>query len=154
MVLDIHELTVVTDLFVICSGDNERLLRAISRDVLEAADKAGIDPRRSEGAPESGWILIDFDAERVVTGIAIANGYQKNTAVFRDNYRVRRLRLVSSNGESAIVNLADQEGSQRIALDRPLRGEWLQIVIEGVYSGAREPDLAISELRVISQPAH
>ena len=45
MVLDIHELTVVTDLFVICSGDNERLLRAISRDVLEAADKAGIDPR-------------------------------------------------------------------------------------------------------------
>jgi ribosome-associated protein len=60
VVLDIHELTVVTDLFVICSGDNERLLRAISRDVLEAADKAGIDPRRSEGTAESGWILIDF----------------------------------------------------------------------------------------------
>jgi hypothetical protein len=112
---------------------------------------AWVKARRQQG---DGWVLIDFDAERVVTGIAIANGYQKNTAVFRDNYRVRRLRLVSSNGESAIVNLADQEGSQRIALDRPLRGEWLQIVIEGVYSGAREPDLAISELRVISQPAH
>ena len=41
----------------------------------------------------------------------------------------------------------------RHSLDRPLRGEWVQIVIEGVYSGAREPDLAISELRVISQPA-
>ena len=53
----------------------------------------------------------------------------------------------------AIVNVADQESSQRITLEHPLRGEWLQIVIEGVYSGAREPDLAISELRVISQPA-
>ncbi len=60
VVLDIHELTIVTDLFVICSGDNERLLRAISRDVLEAADKVGIDPRRTEGSAEAGWILIDF----------------------------------------------------------------------------------------------
>ena len=60
VVLDIHELTIVTDLFVICSGDNERLLRAITRDVLEAADKVGVDPRRTEGSAEAGWILIDF----------------------------------------------------------------------------------------------
>jgi hypothetical protein len=52
------------------------------------------------------------------------------------------------------VNVADQEGPQRISLDRPIRAEWLQIVIEDVYPGAREPDLAISELRVISQAAH
>ncbi len=60
VVLDIHELTIVTDLFVICSGDNERLLRAITRDVLEAADKVGVDPRRTEGSAEAGWILIDY----------------------------------------------------------------------------------------------
>ena len=60
VVLDIHELTIVTDLFVICSGDNERLLRAITRDVLEAADKVGVDPRRTEGSAEAGWVLIDF----------------------------------------------------------------------------------------------
>ena len=60
VVLDIHELTIVTDLFVICSGDNERLLRAIARDVLEAADKVGVDPRRTEGTAEAGWILVDF----------------------------------------------------------------------------------------------
>jgi ribosome-associated protein len=60
VVLDIHELTIVTDLFVICSGDNERLLRAIARDVLGAADKVGVDPRRTEGTAEAGWILIDF----------------------------------------------------------------------------------------------
>lgn len=60
VVLDIHELTVVADLFVICSGDNERQLRAISRTILEETDKIPLDPRRSEGSPESGWMLIDF----------------------------------------------------------------------------------------------
>ena len=103
--------------------------------------------------PGDAWILIDFDAERLVTAVAIANGYQKNPAVFRDNYRVRRLRLVSSSGESASIEVADRDGSQRIPLDRPIRGEWVQVVIEDLYPGMREPDVAISELRVISQPA-
>lgn len=50
----------VADLFVICTGDNERQLRAIGRTILEAADKVDLDPRRSEGSAESGWLLIDF----------------------------------------------------------------------------------------------
>ena len=59
-VLDIHDFTVVADLFVICTGDNERQLRAINRTILEAADTIDLDPRRSEGSAESGWLLIDF----------------------------------------------------------------------------------------------
>ena len=59
-VLDIHNLTVIADLFVICSGDNDRLLRAISRQVTEATDKIDRDPRRVEGSAESGWILLDY----------------------------------------------------------------------------------------------
>ena len=60
VVLDIHDLTVIADLFVICSGDNERQLRAISRQVLEATDKLGLDPRRNEGVAETGWMLLDY----------------------------------------------------------------------------------------------
>jgi ribosome-associated protein len=60
VVLDIHDLTVIADLFVICSGDNERQLRAISRQVLEATDKLGLDPRRTEGVAETGWMLLDY----------------------------------------------------------------------------------------------
>jgi len=60
VVLDIHNLTIIADLFVICTGDNERMLRAISRQVSEATDKVGVDPRRTEGVPEAGWILIDY----------------------------------------------------------------------------------------------
>lgn len=60
VVLDIHDLTVVADLFVIASADNERMLRAIARDVAEAAKLGGLDARRTEGAAESGWVLLDF----------------------------------------------------------------------------------------------
>lgn len=60
VVLDIHDLTVIADLFVICSADNERLMRAISRQIQEATDKIDLDPRRVEGSAESGWILLDY----------------------------------------------------------------------------------------------
>lgn len=60
VVLDIRELTVVADLFVIATADNDRMLRAITRDVTETAKRSGVDPRRTEGAAESGWVLLDF----------------------------------------------------------------------------------------------
>jgi ribosome-associated protein len=60
MVLDIHNLTVIADLFVICTADNDRQLRAISRQTQDATDKVDIDPRRIEGTPESGWLLLDY----------------------------------------------------------------------------------------------
>jgi len=60
VVLDIHALTVIADLFVICTADNERQLRAIGRQVQEATDKIDVDPRRVEGTAESGWLLLDY----------------------------------------------------------------------------------------------
>jgi len=60
-VIDIHELSTIADFFVICSGENERQLRAISRMVLDDLGEQGIDPVRVEGEPVSGWILMDFE---------------------------------------------------------------------------------------------
>jgi ribosome-associated protein len=60
VVLGIRELTVIADYFVICTGDNERQLRAIVRDIDEATKEAGTDPRRVEGVAESGWVLMDY----------------------------------------------------------------------------------------------
>lgn len=61
VVLDIRELSTISDFFVICSGENERQLRAIVNDVREGLEKVGIFPRRSdEGSTASGWLLIDY----------------------------------------------------------------------------------------------
>ncbi len=61
IVLDIRQLSTISDFFVICSGENERQLRAIVRDIRDGLDKVGISPRRSdEGSTASGWLLLDY----------------------------------------------------------------------------------------------
>ncbi|MGC4106148.1 MAG: ribosome silencing factor [Thermomicrobiales bacterium] len=59
-VMDIHNLTFIADYFVICSGENERQLRAISRSITDELSDQKVRPRVVEGDPESGWILLDF----------------------------------------------------------------------------------------------
>ena len=61
LVLDIHGLTTISDFFVITSGENERQLRAIARDVREELEKLDIRPNRAEeGSTASGWLLLDY----------------------------------------------------------------------------------------------
>lgn len=59
-VIDIHEHSSIADVFVICSGENERQLRAIYRSILDELGDAGHDPIRTEGDTTSGWMLIDY----------------------------------------------------------------------------------------------
>jgi ribosome-associated protein len=60
LVIDIQRLSSFADFFIICSGENPRQLRAIALAVQERLDEQGVRPKRSEGSPESGWILIDY----------------------------------------------------------------------------------------------
>lgn len=60
IVIDIHELSPLADYFVICSGENERQLRAIERSLIEDLSNDGIRPRRTEGDAASGWALLDY----------------------------------------------------------------------------------------------
>ena len=60
-VIDILELSTIADYFVICSGENERQLRAISRLLTDGLQEQQIQPRRVEGESVSGWILMDFE---------------------------------------------------------------------------------------------
>ncbi len=60
VVLDVRELSSFADYFIICSGENERQLRAIYQALLEKLGESGHRPQRSEGSPTSGWIVMDF----------------------------------------------------------------------------------------------
>lgn len=59
-VIDIHEVSTIADVFVICSGENERQLRAIFRAVIDQMGEKGVEPKRIEGETTSGWMLIDY----------------------------------------------------------------------------------------------
>ena len=60
VVLDISERSSFADFFVICSGENERQLRAIGSAVREHLSGEGRNPRRLEGESISGWIVVDY----------------------------------------------------------------------------------------------
>jgi ribosome-associated protein len=60
VVLDIQGLSSFADYFVICSGENERQLRAIAETITTKLAEDGIRPHRVEGTPASGWVVLDY----------------------------------------------------------------------------------------------
>ena len=61
LALDIHAQAIFADFFVICSGESEPQLRALTQAALESAKKeGGRSPKGVEGTPADGWVLVDF----------------------------------------------------------------------------------------------
>ncbi|HUX71272.1 MAG TPA: ribosome silencing factor [Cellulomonadaceae bacterium] len=58
--LDVSEQLVLTDVFLIASGTNERQVGAIVDAVEEALYKLGSKPLRREGKSQGRWVLLDF----------------------------------------------------------------------------------------------
>ncbi len=61
VILDVSELLVITDHFLICSGNNERQVRTIADEVeKQLRERRDVKPFRREGQREGGWILLDY----------------------------------------------------------------------------------------------
>jgi hypothetical protein len=113
--------------------------------------EAWVEGRGGHGLGE--WVTIDFPELRLVRAIIVRNGYQKNPDIFRKNGRVRRLRMVFSQGETQAVTLQDGMDLQTIALELPVRAYWVQFVIDDVFPGSTYTDTALTKLFVTSEPA-
>lgn len=57
---DLRGLTVIADVFIICSASSEPQVKAIYNAIREGMKEIGVRPRRAEGDPSVGWLLIDF----------------------------------------------------------------------------------------------
>ncbi|HZG79706.1 MAG TPA: ribosome silencing factor [Brevibacillus sp.] len=60
-VLDIKNLSVIADYFMICHGNNERQVQAIVREIRDQAHKHGYPVRGIEGEEEGRWVLVDLE---------------------------------------------------------------------------------------------
>lgn len=90
MLLDIQNVSVIADYFVICSGNSERQVKAIARDIEDSLDKQEVHPRAKEGLDQGRWVLLDY-------GDVIVHVF---APVERDYYRLEKL---WSNAQTVLV---------------------------------------------------
>lgn len=61
LLMDLREVTLIADYFVICTGNSDRQLRAIVERIRQhIKDDHGIIPIHMEGDGRSGWTLLDY----------------------------------------------------------------------------------------------
>jgi ribosome-associated protein len=58
--LDIRQKTSMADYFVICEGDTDRQVRAITDSIVAACKGKGLKPLRTAGYEEASWVVLDY----------------------------------------------------------------------------------------------
>lgn len=78
VILDMRQLSPVTDFFVILSATADRQLRAIIEHIEDETKKQHhIRPWRIEGTPEHGWVLMDY-------GDVVVHGFLPDRRAYYD----------------------------------------------------------------------
>lgn len=61
LLLDLRPDAIISDFFVICTGNSDRQIKAIADSVREVVkERYGRLPQAMEGGTSSGWVLIDY----------------------------------------------------------------------------------------------
>lgn len=82
-VIDIHEVSVIADYFVIASGSNQNQVQAMVDNVEETLGRAGYEPKQVEGSKNSSWVLMDY-------GDLIVHVFDEENRLFYDLERIWR----------------------------------------------------------------
>ena len=80
-VIDIHEVSVIADYFVIASASNQNQVQAMVDNVDETLGRAGFEAKQIEGTRNSSWVLMDY-------GDIIIHIFSKND---REFYNLERI---------------------------------------------------------------
>jgi len=60
VLLDLKELEIFTDYFVLCTGTSDRMLNALADSVVEDVNKKHRRKGRKEGLARDGWMIVDY----------------------------------------------------------------------------------------------
>ncbi|MCL2171314.1 MAG: ribosome silencing factor [Defluviitaleaceae bacterium] len=89
IMMDISDVSIISEYFIIASANNANQLKAITEHVDEKLKELGVTLRHSEGVQSARWILLDF-------GSIIVHLFCKEE---REYYRLERLW-----GDAKVIN--------------------------------------------------
>jgi ribosome-associated protein len=82
-IIDISEVSVLGDYFILASGSNRNQIQAMSNEVERLLGQNGIMARHTEGYDTANWILLDF-------GDIIVHLFDKENRLFYNLERIWR----------------------------------------------------------------
>lgn len=82
-VIDISQVSVIADYFIIANGTNKSQIQTLSDTVEEKLGKAGYFMKQKEGFRNANWVLLDF-------GDIIVHIFDKENRLFYDLERIWR----------------------------------------------------------------
>ena len=82
-IIDIRNVSVLADYFIIADGSNPNQVHAMADSVEETLGKAGYACRQIEGYGTGGWILMDY-------GDIIVHAFNREDRLFYDLERIWR----------------------------------------------------------------
>jgi ribosome-associated protein len=81
VVLNMAGISLLADYFIICSGNSDRQVQAIAKELIDKANEAGTPVKSVEGFDAARWILIDL-------GDVVAHVFHKDERAY---YNLERL---------------------------------------------------------------
>lgn len=82
-IIDISEVSVIADYFIIASGNNQNQIQRMADEVEERIHKMGLSLKQVEGYETANWILMDFSD-------VIVHIFNKENRLFYDLERIWR----------------------------------------------------------------
>lgn len=82
-IIDISEISVLADYFIIASGSNRSQVQAMIDNVTEQLGRAGYNAKQTEGYDSANWVLVDYND-------IIVHVFDKENRLFYDLERIWR----------------------------------------------------------------
>ena len=82
-IIDISEISVLADYFIIANGTNENQVKAMVQNVEDKLAQNGFEAKQREGYGLGNWVLLDF-------GNIIVHVFDKENRLFYDLERIWR----------------------------------------------------------------
>ena len=91
LLLDVHEVTILADYFIICTANSERQTKALAGDLSRQLKAAVGRPLSVEGQSDSGWVLLDYGDVVVHLFLPQARAFYALEELWRDAQTIVRI---------------------------------------------------------------